>query len=76
MDIAFGIILIVLSVIIIGLVLVQSGKDKSLSGAITGGSDSFFGQSKAKKKDKILSKVTLVVSIIFALVVIAAYCLV
>ena len=43
MEIAFGIILIVLAIGLIVCVLAQSGKDKRLSGAIAGSADTFLG---------------------------------
>ena len=39
MDIALGIVLLVLAVALVALVLLQQGKDKNLSGAIAGGAD-------------------------------------
>ena len=73
MTIVLGIILIVLAVALIALVLMQQGKDKQLSGAIAGGSDSFYGKSKGANKDKVLSVITTVCAIVFVLVVIAMY---
>ena len=57
-------------------VLMQSGKDTHLSGTIAGGADTFFGKAKANTWDRILSKLTVVISIIFAIVVIVMYALV
>ena len=72
MEIALGIILVVLAVAVVACVLVQSGKDKSLSSTITGGaSDSFFSKGKGKSKDKILSTVTTILTVIFAIVAVA-----
>lgn len=75
MDIAFGVILIVLAVALVALVLFQSGKDKKLSGTIAGGSETFFGKSKAGDHNKTLSIITMVVSIVFAVVAFAAFLL-
>ena len=44
-----------------------------MSGTISGGAETFFGKSKGKTIDKILSKVTTVVAIRFALLVIVVY---
>ena len=73
MAIALGIAVIALALILIVAVLMQSGKDTRLSGTIAGGAETFFGKSKANTWDKMLSKVTVVLSIVFALVVIAMY---
>ena len=66
-----GSILILLSVVLTAVILFQSAKDKRLSGAIAGGTESFFGKSKAKSADKILSKITVVVSILVVLITLA-----
>ena len=66
-----GSILIFLSVVLTIVILFQSAKDKRLSGAIAGGTESFFGKSKAKTTDRILSKVTIVISVLVVLITIA-----
>lgn len=71
MEIALGIILVVLAVALVVCVLMQSGKDKSLSGTIAGGAaDSFFAKGKGKSKDKVFSLITTILAIIFAIVAI------
>lgn len=55
--IAFAIALIVL-------VLMQSGKEKGLSGTIAGGAETFFSKNSGKSSDKLLSKLTIVASVI------------
>ena len=78
MEIALGIWLIILAVVLVTFVLLQSGKDKKLSSAITGSADNFFSKGKSKSKDKILSRITTVLSVLFvaltlvAVIVIAA----
>lgn len=71
-----GIILLVLAAALIALVLLQQGKDKKLSGAIAGGADTFYGKSKAATKDKLLSTLTMVIGILFAVLVVVMYVLV
>lgn len=73
MDIALGIVLLVLAVALVALVLLQQGKDKNLSGAIAGGADTFFGKSKGGNSDKLLSTITTVVSVVFVAVVLVMY---
>lgn len=74
LDIIFGIILLVASVFLIVAVLLQSGKaEAGLSGAIAGGSETFFGKEKGKTMDKMLSKLTTIVAIIFVILVIVVY---
>ena len=72
-----GILLIVLSLGLVLLVLFQSGKDTRMSGTISGGgSDTYYGQNKGRSLDKLLSRVTIVVGLVFAGVLLAAYILI
>ena len=74
MEYVLGGILILASLILIVAVLRQSGKGKKgLSGAIAGGSDSFFGKNQADSKEKKLAKLTSIVAIIFVVAVIIAF---
>ena len=59
------IIHLILSLILIAVVLLQSGKAQGLSGAIAGGSETFFGKNKGRTIDAILDKWTSVVAIAF-----------
>jgi len=72
-EITLGVILMVMSLFLVIAVLMQSGKDKRLSGSIAGGAETFFGKSKAGTWDKILSRATTVVSILFSIMVIVMY---
>ena len=73
MDIALGIVLLVLAVALVALVLLQQGKNKNLSGAIAGGADTFFGKGKGGNSDKLLSNITTIVSVVFVVVVLVMY---
>ena len=73
LEIILGIVLLVLAIVLIGLVLVQQGKDKKLSGAIAGGSDTFYGKSKGADKDKLLSVATAIVAVVFVAIVVVMY---
>ncbi len=59
------IIHLILSLILVAVVLLQSGKAQGLSGAIAGGSETFFGKNKGRTIDAILEKWTSVVAIAF-----------
>ena len=69
-DIVFAIILLVAAVFLTIAVLMQSGKSHNLSGTIAGGADTFFGKTKGKTIDRVLSKLTTVVAIVFVVYVI------
>ena len=69
-----GIILIIVSVALVVLVVLQEGKGRGLSGAISGGSsETFLGKSKAATKQKKLAKLTIVAASVFAALVLAMY---
>ena len=72
-EIVFGIIVCLLAAALITLVMIQSGKEKSLSGTIAGAGESFFSKSKGKSKEKRLSLATTILSFVFAAVVVAMY---
>ncbi len=64
-KIIVGIIHILLSIILIALILLQSGKEAGLSGAVAGAADSFFGKNKGRTMDAIFSKFTKICAIGF-----------
>ncbi len=66
-----GGVLIALAVALTVMVLFQSAKDTRLSGTIAGGAETFFGKNKGKSIDKLLSKLTIVVSALVVLCTIA-----
>lgn len=65
MEIAFKIILVIVSIALILVVLLQKGKSAGLSGAITGGAEHLFGRQKARGIDLLLSRFTMVVAALF-----------
>ena len=73
MQIALGIVISVLAIILVICVLAQSGKDKRLSGTIAGAGETFFGKEKGKKLDKVLSRLTTVLAFVFAALVVFMY---
>ena len=76
MNLAFDIILIIMAVFLVIAVLMQSGKSNRMSGTISGSStDTFFGKTKGKTRDRMFSKLTTYVSVVFVLVVIVVYVL-
>jgi len=54
-----------LSISLVVIVLLQSGKSAGLSGTIAGGAETFFGKNKGRTLDAILSKYTSVVAVAF-----------
>lgn len=76
MEIALGIIICVLAVVLVACVLLQSGKDKRLSGTIAGAAETFFGKGKSKERDKKLSVATTILSFVFVILVVVMYIMV
>lgn len=64
-QIVIGVLLILLSVFLIIVVLLQESHSAGLSGAISGGADTFFGKSKGRTMEQKLVKFTKVGSIVF-----------
>ena len=73
MQIAIGVVLIIAALFLIVAVLMQQGKSHNLSGVIAGGADTFFGKEKGSSINNKLSKLTTVVAIVFALLVLVSY---
>lgn len=71
-QIVFGIILLIFAVFLTVAVLLQSGKSHSL-GTISGGAETFFGKTKGKTMDKMLNKLTTIVAVCFAVLVIIVF---
>ena len=59
---------VVTSVALVIVVLMQSGKESGLSGAISGNSDSYMGKGKAKSMDKKLASATKWIALVWILV--------
>lgn len=71
-----NVLLVINSIIMIVLVLLQSGKSEGLSGAISGGAEQLFGKQKARGIDLFLHRGTVVTgSLFFILTFLSAYVL-
>ena len=68
LKLVLSIVMVVLSLGLIAIVMLQSGKSAGLSGAIAGGAETFLSKNKAKTLDAKLSKMTKWVAIAFMLV--------
>ena len=73
LNITLGIVLLIGAIFLIVAVLMQSGKSHKLSGTIAGGAETFFGKTKGKSIDKLFSRLTTIVSIVFVVLVIVVY---
>ncbi|WP_143414986.1 preprotein translocase subunit SecG [Geobacillus sp. E263] len=64
-------LLVIVSIGLIVIVLLQSGRSAGLSGAITGGAEQLFGKQKARGLDAILQRITVVLAVLFFVLSIA-----
>ena len=71
MNLALTIVQVILSVAIIAIVMLQSGKSAGLSGAISGAADTFLSKNKAKSFDAKLAKATKWVAILWVVITLA-----
>ncbi|ADI25512.1 MULTISPECIES: preprotein translocase subunit SecG [Geobacillus] len=58
-------LLVIVSIALIAVVLLQSGRSAGLSGAITGGAEQLFGKQKARGLDAVFQRVTVVLAVLF-----------
>ena len=65
MKFALTIIQLLCGLVLIAVVMLQSGKSAGLSGAIAGGVDTFLSKNKAKTWNAKLAKMTQWVAIVF-----------
>ena len=70
----FGAVLIVASIVITLIVLMQEGRQSSLSGVITGGPENGYGnKAKGRTVDGKLERLTKGLIVVFFIVVLAAF---
>ena len=76
LEIVLGIIITVMAIGLVALVLLQSGKDKRLSGSIAGVAETFFAGNGKKTDDKMLSTITTMCAVVFVILVVVFYLIV
>ena len=64
-QIVLSVIYFVVSLALIAVVMLQSGKSAGLSGTIAGGADTFLSKNKAKSADARLARMTKWIAIVF-----------
>lgn len=67
MVIVLQILYVIVCVILIAVVLFQSGKEAGLTGVVNGASDTFFGKNRGRTIDAMLDKWTSVGAVLFIL---------
>lgn len=67
-----GAILIASALVIVAVVMLQQSQQQGLSGAIAGGTDSFFEKNKGRTKEATLAKITKIFAAVFFVTALAA----
>ena len=75
-KLALTIVQVLCGLILIAVVMLQSGKSAGLSGAIAGGADTFLSKGKAKTMDAKLAKATKWVGAVFIVLTLVLDCMV
>ena len=71
-EYVIGGVIILVSLIIIGVILLQQGRRAGINGAISGGADTFLSKNKARTVDASLARWTKYVAILFIVLAIVA----
>lgn len=71
-EIIVGALILILSIVIIAVVLLQQGRRAGITGAISGGADTFLSKNKARTVDASLARWTKYIAIGFFVLVIVA----
>lgn len=71
-EIILGILVILVSLFIIAVILLQQGHRAGISGAISGGADTFLSKNKARTADATLARITKWIAVAFFVLAIVA----
>ena len=71
-EIILGILMIIVSLVIIGVILLQEGHRAGVNGAISGGADTFLSKNKARTVNAKLARMTKYIAIAFFVLILAA----
>ena len=71
MEIVLTVLEVLLSIALIVVVLLQSGKEAGLSGALSGNNDTYLSQNGGKSLDKMLASSTKWIALVWILVTLA-----
>ena len=71
-EYVIGGVIILVSLIIIGVILLQQGRRAGINGAISGGADTFISKNKARTVDASLARWTKYIAILFFVLAIVA----
>ena len=66
-------LLLLSAIFLVIAVTLQKSNDEGLSGTIAGGSETYYGKDKSTRAGRFLNKWTLIITVVFAVLVVAAY---
>ena len=72
LDIIIGILVLLVSIIVVGVVLLQQGHRSGINGAISGAADTFLSKTKARTADAQLARITKYIALAFFVLVLLA----
>lgn len=72
LDIIIGILVLLASIIVVGVVLLQQGHRSGINGAISGAADTFLSKTKARTADAQLARITKYIALAFFVLVLLA----
>lgn len=70
MKLALMIVLLVVCAVLTAVITIQVDRGEGMSGAVAGQSSNVFGKNKKANKADLLKKITIVTSIVFAVLVV------
>ncbi|MEZ0537824.1 preprotein translocase subunit SecG [Caldicellulosiruptoraceae bacterium PP1] len=76
MKILLTVLILILSIALIAVIMMQSGKNAGLSGSIAGGAETFFGKYKGRTLDAMLGRWTWIIAGAFMVVAIVLFVLI
>ena len=72
LEIILGILILIVSIVVIGVVLLQQGHRSGVNGAISGAADTFLSKTKARTVDAKLARYTKFVALAFFVLILVA----
>ncbi len=74
LEIILTVLEVIASIALIAVVLLQSGKEAGLSGALTGGSETYMGKNQGRSMDKLLASATKWIALAWLVLTLALSC--
>ncbi len=74
LEIVLTVLEVIASIALIAVVLLQSGKEAGLSGALAGGSETYMGKNQGRSMDKLLASATKWIALAWLVLTLALCC--